>query len=462
MNVNFSVGEIAGSGYGDGQIVSTEASVEAGRPINLCFNQNLRAPPDEAVAKLALLLSAQLAHAARAALFYIGRNRVRQCCGDRAAPGRIGKDMKVGKRQRGKKFQRTFELLIRFTGKANDDITTQGGVGQALAHPVQQIAVIPRVVVAPHSFQYLVFSGLRADMHMRANDSGFRYQVQQPIRHFARIEGAKPKPRNQTAFSDHFDKRREIHFRTKILSIATEMNAGEHDFFVSGVGQLAHLRHRFPRRDAAAKPTRRRNNAVSARIIAALLDFEKSARVPRQCSRAQHRHAALPFHLARSDLRREFRHGLHETNEVFEPIESDHVINPGNAGNLLRVHLGVAAGDQHFRRGIQTLRPSDELPRFPIRPIRHRATIDHVAIGRLSKWHEGVFGFQAALNYRGIVLVDLATECRNRDTHVFASRRISNSNNELPRSCGQIIFPAVVIPECFNRGSSQNFRLDSR
>src|SRR5205809_7710940 len=101
MNVNFSVGEIAGSGYGDGQIVSTEASVEAGRPINVCFNQNLRAPPDEAVAKLALLLSAQLAHAARAALFYIGRNRGRQCCGGRAALGRMGRGMKGGKRHGG-------------------------------------------------------------------------------------------------------------------------------------------------------------------------------------------------------------------------------------------------------------------------------------------------------------------------------------------------------------------------
>src|SRR4030095_12603190 len=60
--------------------------------------------------------------------------------------------MKVGKRQRGKKFQRTFELLIRLAGKSDDDITTHGGVGQALAHPAQQIAVIPRVVVAPPFF----------------------------------------------------------------------------------------------------------------------------------------------------------------------------------------------------------------------------------------------------------------------------------------------------------------------
>ncbi len=110
-------------------------------------------------------------------------------------------------------------------------------------------------------------------MQVRTDCRTTRHQVEQAVRHFARIEGAQADARDRAAIRDHFDQRREIDSWIEIVAIAAEMDARQNDFLVTGVGQLAHLFQHFARRDAAAEAARGRNDAVSACVVAAFLNF---------------------------------------------------------------------------------------------------------------------------------------------------------------------------------------------
>ncbi len=99
--------------------------------------------------------------------------------------------MKIRERQGSKIVQRSFKLRVALSRKSDDDVAAQSRFRQALAHPLKQVAVVSSVVVAPHLFEDIVVARLGADVQMRADDLGARDQIEQTIRHLARVEGAQ-------------------------------------------------------------------------------------------------------------------------------------------------------------------------------------------------------------------------------------------------------------------------------
>ena len=150
-------------------------------------------------------------------------------------------------------------------------------------------------------------------MQMRTDRIRTRHQVEQPVGDFARVEGTETNARHQTALGDLLDQCGQIDFRLKILAVAAEMDAGEDDLLVTGFGELAHLGQHFPGHHAAAQSARRRDDAVGAAVVAALLDFHEGAGVAGQRPRPHHRHAALALDIADRDLGLPLRRSLDET-----------------------------------------------------------------------------------------------------------------------------------------------------
>ncbi len=153
--------------------------------------------------------------------------------------------------------------------------------------------------------------------------------------------------------------------------------------------------------------------------------------MPRQGSRAQHGHAALALYVAHGNLQRLLRRLFDIAQEIVEPVQPDDEIDAGNCCDLSGIYLRVTARYQHLRPRIQTPGPAYELARFPVGAVGHRAGVDDVAIGFVLERNKRMPLFQAALNHRRIVLVDLAPECSDGDPHVFASLRISNCRSHI-------------------------------
>ena len=92
---------------------------------------------------------------------------------------------------------------------------------------------------------------------------------------------------------------------------------------------------------------------------------------------------------------RPWERSFDEAEQIIEPVEPDDEIDAGNFGDFLRIHLRIAARDQHLRRWVSSLGPAHQLARLPIRSIGHRAGIDHITVGDFIKSDERVFIFQA-------------------------------------------------------------------
>src|SRR5215204_5327585 len=193
------------------------------------------------------------------------------------------------------------------------------------------------------------------------------------------------------------------------------MNAGEDDLLITGAGQLAHLLQHIAWRHAATEPARGRNDAIAASIVAPLLNLQKRPGVPGQRSRSQYRHTALALYIAHRHLSFAERRRLDEFQQIIKAIETDDIIDAVQARDIFWIYLGVAAGDQYLGGGIQALGAAHQLARLPIGAIRHRAGVDDVAVCRIVERHESMIVLQTVLNYRRVVLVDLATECGDRD-----------------------------------------------
>ena len=71
----------------------------------------------------------------------------------------------------------------------------------------------------------------------------------------------------------------------EILPVASEMDSRQNNFPVARIGKHADLLQNFARRHAATQAAGCGNDAVGTGIIAAFLNLEKGARVPRQRSR---------------------------------------------------------------------------------------------------------------------------------------------------------------------------------
>jgi hypothetical protein len=138
----------------------------------------------------------------------------------------------------------------------------------------------------------------------------------------------------------------------------------------------------------------------------------------RQNRGSQHSDAAFAFDIAHrnrrfvADSRR-----LDETKQVIQPIEADDVIYLGHARDLRRAHLSIAPGNDNLSCGVRAFSPAHQLARFPIGTVRHRASVDDIAVGRVFERHERVPYSQTGLYHGGIVLVDLATECGDGNLH---------------------------------------------
>src|SRR5687768_14123650 len=98
------------------------------------------------------------------------------------------------------------------------------------------------------------------------------------------------------------------------------MNAGEDDLLITGAGQLAHLLHHIAWRHAATEPARGWNDAITASIVAPLLNFQKCPGMPGQRSRSQHRDTALALDIAHRHLSFAERRGLDESQQIVQTI----------------------------------------------------------------------------------------------------------------------------------------------
>ena len=212
---------------------------------------------------------------------------------------------------------------------------------------------------------------------MRREAGRSRHEIDNLVRAIHRLERADTKAHLRRVPFDCLEqvqKRRPV---GQIAAVRAQMHAGDGDLPIAGIPDAVDLRQHIVQRPAAARPTRGRNDAVRARLIAAGLHAQRERRAPCQTRRdfraARAITAAEPLRRRQADFMRK---------PIF-PIVRNYLNDTRKGSDFLRTPGRIAAGHDDSGAGIFARDLADNLTCALIGGARDRAGIHDNQIGVL-------------------------------------------------------------------------------
>ena len=187
---------------------------------------------------------------------------------------------------------------------------------------------------------------------------------------------------------DRPDQLQQMPFPVKIDPVGTQVDPRQYDFFIVAFRQFPHLAQDILHHAAAHPAAGIRDNAVSAELVASVLDLDIGSRVIARLRQMQgfiFAGAADVFDLrGRSALCRVF---VQDPHQVFFMIVSEHNVNARIlAFPVLRLDVAARCHDDGVR--VHLPRPVQHLPGLPVGDIRHCTGIDNIDVRPFFKRHD--------------------------------------------------------------------------
>src|SRR5215469_1315600 len=258
-------------------------------------------------------------------------------------------------------------------------------------------------------------------MQMRTEFLATRNYFDDAIAQLLGIERTDPYSFERASLGDHLEQVGQLNRRLEVLAVATEMHSGEDDLADAARVKIVQRRHHASRLDAAGTAARERHDTEGAELIASLLQLKERARMTVERHRGHLDRRLLPAQIR--DHHALDRAQSHRTLELVEPSKPDDGVDFGCLSQNIRARLRQASGHHDARLGIEPARTPRKPQAFDVGAIGNRASIDDInvgAIGELATRHAA--RAQSRLKYRRIVLIDLASERRDRIrvSHAYA------------------------------------------
>ena len=276
--------------------------------------------------------------------------------------------------------------------KTGDDVAAEHHVGPQPAHLSAERDGVGAQVPALHALQDEIVAGLQREMQVRHQPRVGRERVEQVGIGLHRIDRGEPQPLElRHVFQDLLHQRAEPGRARKILAVAGEIDAGEHDLAIAARAQRAHLRHHLAHRHRTRIAAAIRDDAEGAAVVAAVLHLHEGARVPFDAvdemrGGLRHRHDVVDDDLF---LGRDAEGARASTSRCArQTCALSFSSLPRTSGHLGHVREGCglglrrAAGDHDARRRPLALEPADRLARLPHRFGGHRAGVDDDGVAK--------------------------------------------------------------------------------
>jgi len=175
--------------------------------------------------------------------------------------------------QPGQQVIGALELVRGLAGEADDDVRVNGGVRHLRPDVGDQPAVFRARVPALHVGQHLVVAGLHGNLDLLAHLRQGGHRVEDAIAHVARVAGQEadaPQP------LDVMHRGQEVGqvgpAAGEVLAVPVDDLPQQGDFAYALLDQPPDLRHDLPQRPAALHPAAEGDDAVGARVGAAVDD----------------------------------------------------------------------------------------------------------------------------------------------------------------------------------------------
>src|SRR3989442_1388215 len=187
------------------------------------------------------------------------------------------------------------------------------------------------------------------------------------------------------------------------------VDPGQHDLGMAGLDEQARLVEHHLRLEAPAGTPGEGHDTKGAAVLAAVLDFEKGARLavdPRQrCHVERPRVGDVPNVDTLGDV------ALEQVGQPMLVRVTDDQIHLAEPGDVVRARLGPAAGHDEPRARTHPGRAPDRLAVGELGARSHRARVHHDHVGRLAEGHRPEAArLEHRLELPGVHLVEPAAE----------------------------------------------------
>src|SRR5207245_2592884 len=181
------------------------------------------------------------------------------------------------------------------------------------------------------------------------------------------------------------EERREGGPRNEVGAVMARVGPGQHDLGMAGLDEQARLVEHHLGLEAPAGTSGEGHDTEGAAVLAAVLDFEKGARLavdPRQrCHVERPRVGDVPNVDALGDV------ALEQVGQPMLVRVTDDQIHLAEPGDVVRARLGPAAGHDEPRARTHPGRAPDRLAVGELGARSHRARVHHDHVGRLAAGH---------------------------------------------------------------------------
>ena len=241
------------------------------------LKEHLLGAPDLRSQEVAAAALDHLAHQARAALLFGGADMTGHLLGAGAAAHRVRKDMHLGKTDLLDEVHRSLKILLGLAREADHDVGGHGGIVKGGAQITHDLCVGGAVVVAVHRAQRFVTAALQGEMELRAELLLCREPRDQRRVHLLRLDGAEAYARDPLDGAGGLYRVGEVKFLAQ--AVCRQIDADQHDLAVAAPCDLLDLAAQIFERLGAHASSGIGNDAVGAKAVAAVLDFDEGAGV---------------------------------------------------------------------------------------------------------------------------------------------------------------------------------------
>ena len=199
----------------------------------------------------------------------------RFCAGARG----IREDMQVGEGPLFDEAQCGGVVGFGLAWEPGDDVGADSGIGKALVNELDAAGVMFGAIPAMHGREDAVRSGLQRHVEMRRKALAGGDEIDESEGNIERLDGADAEALDGSFVENAAKEIEKCDARRKIAAIGAEIDAAEHDFAITGTGEALNFRDNLFGRQAARFTAHERNHAKRAAGVAAVLDFQRGARV---------------------------------------------------------------------------------------------------------------------------------------------------------------------------------------
>jgi len=191
----------------------------------------------------------------------------------------IGEDVQVGEGPLCNETQCGGVVGFGLAGEPGDDVGADSSMGKAFVNEFDAAGVMFGAVPAMHGREDAVRSGLQGHVEVGRETLAGGNEIDEGERNVERLDGADAEALDGSFVEDAAKEVEECDARREIATVGAEIDAAENDFAIAGIGETLNFSDNLFGRQAAGFPAHERNHAKRAAGVAAVLNFQRGARV---------------------------------------------------------------------------------------------------------------------------------------------------------------------------------------